>query len=114
MITDNDIKKMKQTFVTKEDLKKELRAYATKKDLKSTENFLNYRIDLLEKKVDDFKKEFSDFKDSVLKSLDWLVHAFKKFDEELMIITHRNIKIEDKIENHETRIKNLERNPVFQ
>ena len=114
MITDADIKKMKQTFVTKEDFKKELRAYATKKGLKSTENFLNYRIDSLEKKVDDFKKEFDDFKDSVLKSLDWLVHAFKKFDEELTVMAHRDIKFEDKLENHEIRIKNIERNPVFQ
>lgn len=110
MITDADIKKMKQIFATKEDLK----MYATKKDLKSTENLLNYRIDSLEKKVDDFKREFNDFKDSVLKSLDWLVHAFKKLDEELTVMAHRDIKFEDKLENHESRIKNLEKSPAFQ
>lgn len=114
MITDSDIRKMKQVFVTKEDLKKELRTYATKKDLKSTENFLNYRIDTLERKVDDFKNEFIDFKERVLKTLDWLVGAFKKFDEELTISNHRSIDFWDKLENHEIRIKNIERNPVFQ
>lgn len=112
MITDNDIKKMNKVFVTKKEFIKE--TTSMKEELKNTERFLNYRIDTLEKKVDDFKKEFVDFKDSVLKSLDWLVHAFKKFDEELTVMAHRDIKFENKLENHETRIKNLERNPVFQ
>jgi len=112
MITDADIKRMKQVFVTKEDFKK---------DLKLSEIRLDGKIDRIMKYIDfklepigEFKAEFTDFKESVLKTLDWLVGAFKKFDEELTIIAHRDIKFEDKLENHEIRIKNLETNPVFQ
>ncbi len=37
MITDADVKKLKQTFVTKEDLKRELNRFATKEDLEDLE-----------------------------------------------------------------------------
>ena len=112
MITNADIKRMKQVFVTKEDLKK---------DLKSSEIRLDRKIDRVMKYIDfklepigEFKTEFIDFKERVFKTLDWLVGAFKKFDEELTVSNHRYINIGDKVENHEIRIKNLEQRPAFQ
>ena len=99
MITDADVKKLKTIFSTKEDLK-------------GTENYLNYKIDTLEKKVDDFKVEFTGFKDSVLKSLDWLVGAFKKFEEEHTVLTEQNKRANGKLDNHEKRIFSLEQRIV--
>ncbi len=108
MINDRDIKKLKIIF-------------ATKKDLKASEIRLDKKIDGVIKYIDfksepigEFRTEFIDFKERVLKTLDWLVDAFKKFDEELIVKTHQDTEVEDKLENHEIRIKNLERNPVFQ
>lgn len=106
MITDADVKKLKIIFTTKKDLKKT--ELLLKRDLKSTENYLNYKIDTLEKKVDDFKEEFIGFKDSVLKSLDWLVGAFKKFDEEHTVLSEQNKRTNGKLDNHEKRIFSLE------
>jgi len=99
MITDTDVKKLEKKFVTKKYLNEKLGATekGLKKEIRSSENYLNYKIDTLEKKVDDFKAEFTGFKDSVLKSLDWLVGAFTKFEEEHIIL-----------DNHETRISHLE------
>lgn len=112
MITDADVKKLEKTFVTKGELKRELARFSTKNDLKSTENYLNYKIDSLEKKVDEFKEEFVGFKDSVLKSLDWLVGAFKRFEEEHLVLTEQNGRAIDKLEDHEKRIISLEQRIV--
>ena len=106
MITDADIKKLKTIFATKKDLEKT--ELLLKRDFKSTENYLNYKIDSLEKKVDEFKEEFVEFKDSVLKSLDWLVGAFKKFNDEHTILAEQNKRSNDKLNNHEKRIFSLE------
>ncbi|MFA5770193.1 MAG: hypothetical protein WC894_01700 [Patescibacteria group bacterium] len=102
MITDADVKKLKTIFATKKDLE------GLRVDLKGTENYLNYKIDSLDKKVDKFKEEFTGFKDSVLKSLDWLVGAFTKFEEEHTILTEQNGRANGKLDNHEARIEHLE------
>lgn len=102
MIIDADVKKLEKTF-------------ATKAELKQTEFSLNKRIDRLSKEIDfkleplmEFKEEFSDFKSSVLKSLDWLVGAFTKFNEEHAVLTEQNGRAIDKLNNHEKRIFSLE------
>ncbi len=84
----------------------------TRKELKGTENYLNYKIDTLEKKVDNFKEEFTGFKDSVLKSLDWLVGAFTKFNEEHTVLTEQNKRTNVKLDNHEERISSIEQRVV--
>lgn len=81
---------------------------ATKKELKSTENYLDYKIETARKESEQFIKEFHDFKDSVLKSLDWLVGAFKKFDEEHTVASEQFTRLDDKVGNHEKRIMTLE------
>jgi len=110
MITDADVSKLEKTFVTKNGLEKELGRFATKKDLEETEIKLNKRIDRLSKEIDfkleplmEFKEEFSGFKSSVLKSLDWLVGAFKKFDEEYLTLTEQNKRISKRVSNLEER-----------
>lgn len=106
MITDKDVKKLEKTF-------------ATKKDLKDSESRLNKRIDRLSEDIDykleplfEFKEEMANFKDSVLKSLDWLVGAFKKFEEEHTVLTAQNKRTNGKLDNHEARIVSLEQRIV--
>lgn len=110
------------TFVTKPvlrtelfKLKKEIRKEITndlRKEIKSTQFYLDYKIETYKKEMDDFKKEFIDFKDKVLTSLDWLVGAFKKFDEEHTILTGKYSTINVKLDNHESRIQVLETKSV--
>lgn len=116
MITEDDskklINKMKKVFVTKEDLKN---AFT------DSESGLNKRIDRVIdsidykfNKLDKLHKDFSEFKESITKRLDWLVGAFKKFDEEHTVLSHQNERATKQLENHETRIKILEKSPAFQ
>jgi len=92
MITDSDIKKLKKVFVTKEELKSEI---------KSTENYLNYKIEAARKESQEFIREFHKFKDSTLKTLDWLVGAFKKFEEEYTVIGEQLVRINKRLDQHE-------------
>lgn len=92
MITDNDIKKLKKVFVTKKELKAEI---------KSTENYLNYKIEAARKENQEFIIEFHKFKDSTQNTLDWLVGAFKKFEEEYMAIGERLIRIDKRLDRHD-------------
>lgn len=106
MITDADVKKLEKKFATKVELKNELN---------KVEIRLNKRIDRLSKEIDhkleplmEFKEEFTSFKGSVLKTLDWLVSAFTKFNDEHSVLTEQNNRTRLKIENHEDRIVSLE------
>ena len=106
MITDKDVKKLEKTF-------------ATKNELKETELRLNKRMDRLSKDIDYklepliiFKEEFSEFKSSVFKSLDWLVSAFKKFEEEHLVLSEQNKRTSGKLDNHEKRIFSLEQRVI--
>lgn len=94
----------------KTPVKHNLNSYATKQDLLATEDRLDQKIDkridgvikYIDYKlelVDEFKKEFVDFKDRVMKTLDWLVGAFKKFDEEHTVMAEQIRKIADKQRN---------------
>jgi len=113
--------KTQNMFATKKDLS-DLRS-ATQKDLsnlrkeitddlrkeiKSTQFYLDYKIEMYKKEIDKFKKEFIDFKDKALTNLDWLVGAFKKFEEEHMVLTGKYSTINVKLDNHESRIQVLE------
>jgi len=88
------VRKINQ-YVTKTFLKKELRS-------------LDYKIDSIKKELDNFKQEFNDFKDKTLTNLDWLVGAFKKFDEEHTVLTGNYSQINVQLDNHESRIQVLE------
>lgn len=110
MITDTDVKKLEKKFVTKKYLNEKLDATekGLKKEIRSSENYLDYKIETTKKESEEFKREFRNFKDSVLKSLDWLVGAFTKFEAEHTILTEQNGRANGKLDNHETRISHLE------
>ena len=66
--------------------------------------YIDYRLNPIEK----FREEFTSFKNQVLKSLDWLVGAFKKFSEEHTVLSESHTRTQDTLDNHEGRIKTLE------
>lgn len=95
-----------------------------------TKSYLKERMDLIEKRlnermdkridtlmkyidfklepIEEFRKEFTDFKERVLKTLDWLVGTYQKFDEEHTVSSEQYSRMTDKVENHEKRIATLE------
>lgn len=101
------IKKQTSVSVTKKDFDKWVKMN------KADHNYFNYKIDTLEKKLDEFRDEMMEFKDSVYNKLDWLVGAFKKFNEEHTVLTEQNKNNSDKLENHEIRIKTLEKHSIY-
>lgn len=57
--------------------------------------YIDYRLEPLELMA----KDYAQFKDKVLTSLDWLVGAFKKFEDEHTLLTERYIEINKRLEN---------------
>ncbi len=78
------------------------------KNLTRSVNFLTLRLDILQKEFTKFQVQFDVFKDKMITNMDWLIGAFKKFDEEHTILTGKYSDVGDKLDNHETRIKILE------
>jgi len=103
MITDKDIDKLKKVFATKSELK----ALSDSVD----KRFIAVLdvIDDLRKELRDFKNEMREFKVQTAKTLDWLVGAFKKFDEEHSILTATILMTNKTMNNHELRISTLEK-----
>lgn len=99
MITNTDINKLKKVFITK-------------RELKESENrlikYIDFKTDRLENSILSLSKELTEFKEQTARTLDWLVGAFKKFDEEHMILSSNYTTINKTLDNHETRITNLE------
>lgn len=110
MITDEDIIKLKKTFVTKQYLKRELRKeltrYATKEDLSNTtKELLNFMKD----KKDEIKTEItSDLKNEILLFKDAILFEIKSLREEVVMIGG----MRDMVENHEIRLAKLESNKI--
>lgn len=93
MLTKNDIKLLKEVFTTKDDLKKfvlkeDLKNFATKDDLRSEISGLRSEL----------KSDILTFKDEILRE----VVAMRQ---ELSVV----IGYRDRIEDHEVRIKKLEK-----
>ena len=117
MITDTDINKLEKVFVTKSEFndfktgvdkrfeKVDKRLELVYKRLELLENSVLH----LSKELSDFKNEMREFRDQTYKTLDWLVGAFKKFDEEHTILSARYSTINKTIDNHENRITSLEK-----
>lgn len=86
--------------------------YVTKKYLderfeKFTKSLMMY-LDSRFAPLEAMAKDYYEFKDRVLTTLDWLVGAFKKFDEEHTVLTDSYSAINQKVENHETRLVVIE------
>lgn len=110
MITDADVKKLERKFATKEYIDKKLDTTEKnlRKEIRSSENYFGYKVEAARKENEDFLNEFHVFKDSVLKTLDWLVSAFTKFNEEHTVLSEQTKRTSDKLDNHEKRILSLE------
>ncbi|MDP3974550.1 MAG: hypothetical protein Q8P65_01015 [bacterium] len=107
MLTDGDISKLKNVFVTKEELfSTEL---GLKKEINNFKKSVDIRFEIVENAIKGLSKDFAEFKEHTYKTLDWLVGAFKKFDEEHTVLTVRYSRINKSIDNHETRISILEK-----
>ncbi len=65
-------------------------------------------IDFKVKPLEDMSIDYYTFKDHVTKTLDWLVGAYQKFDEEYIIMASTHSKMQDILENHEKRIVIIE------
>ncbi|KKQ01975.1 MAG: hypothetical protein US11_C0002G0034 [Candidatus Roizmanbacteria bacterium GW2011_GWA2_36_23] len=118
VIKSNNFATKKDVLSVKNDvrlLKKDINTLEQKFDkrLTSTGNFLNFRFNSLQDELKSFKREFIDFKDRVLTNLDWLVGAFKKFDEEHTILTGKYGQVNEQLDNHESRIKVLEKKKIY-
>lgn len=96
MITDDDIKKLKKTFVTKEELQTSIDRVI---------KYIDYRLEPLE----ELRREFKEFKDQILKSIDFLVGGFKRLDEERIVASEQHFRIKSNVEDHEIRITSLEK-----
>ena len=96
--------------ITKEYLDKTLdkrfEEYDKKMDKRFTafQNYFDFRIEPIEQAQIENEK----FKARVLDSLDWLIGAFKKFEEEHTILSGNYSGITDTLGNHEKRIDRLE------
>ena len=91
--------KQKDELVTKEYLELRLDKHTA-----SIIKYIDHRLEPFE----EMRKDYYEFKDSVLKSLDWLVGAFKKFNEEHTILMGTYTEVNTKLDNHKTRITVLE------
>lgn len=98
MITDADIKKLKQVFATKDDLKR----FVTKDDLKLELTILHKEIAELkfglEKMLSSMMLLFRDLREE-------MESGFSSLREEIM---HEKIRRETQLDNHEQRIQKLE------
>ncbi len=89
MITDTDIKRLRLELRKDLATKKELKSEIDRSNGYSDKLFLNLHkaIKTLSNELIEFKQEMREFKEQTNKTLDWLVGAFKKFDEEHTILS---------------------------
>jgi hypothetical protein len=108
MLTKKDLIKFENRLVTKEYLDKKIAYFMTRDDLNNYDKRLKIYLEARFRPLEEMRLDFHDFKEKVLKSLDWLVGKFQKFEDELTILTGKYPEIHKKLENHETRIVKLE------
>jgi len=66
-------------------------------------------IDFRFEPIEEFRKKFEDFQDRVLRILDWIVKKLEKYDQEYTIMSEKYTVIDEKLEDHESRIVALEK-----
>jgi hypothetical protein len=119
LVSKSYLKKALRPFATKKDLerfatKKDLERFATKKDL---ERFAT-KVDLyrVERRIDDLEEKFTnkltEFKEKILMALDTVMGELKAIRQEITALTGLYQRHEEKLENHEERITELEK-PKF-
>ena len=84
---------------------------AIDKKLDKTIHYMNLKFDSIEEKLT--KLDTIDQRlESIMKTLDWLAGEYKKLDEEHVVASEQNHRVNNKLENHEGRISNLEQRVV--
>ena len=80
------------------------------------ENRLNARMDRIMKYLEfhleplqKFIQDFAEFRNQTQTTLDKLSGNYQKFDDEHMILTNQYSEVNQKLDNHEDRIKTLEK-----
>ncbi len=60
-------------------------------------------------RFDALQSELREFAEEAMKNFDWLIGAFKKFDEEHTVLTGRYTDVHSRLDGHEVRIGRLEK-----
>lgn len=68
-------------------------------------SLLAYRVDTIETRLQQLEEKLDSRFDTMMTNLDWLVGAFKKFDEEHTVFAHR-------LQDHDIRLEKLEAHTV--
>ncbi len=110
--TKDDLKKTLSNYPTKDDLKKELSNYPTKDDLKK--ELSNYpttiKVEMmLEKTKMDIDDKARGYRDEILTKMDQVVGELAQLREDRLFEKHEKKEIETRIDNHEKRLKKLEK-----
>lgn len=81
------------------------------KKLDKTVHYMNLKFDSIEEKLT--KLDTIDERlESIMKTLDWLAGEYKKLDEEHVVGSEQTHRLNNKLDNHEGRIFNLEQKVV--
>ncbi len=114
-VTKNYFDKKLDKYVTKDYFDKKFNTKFSEQNKNIDKKFdaISESIKFELEPIHEFKKKFESFQSQVLNTLDWLVKAFKKFDEEHTILTGKYSKINEKIDNHDQRIVVLEKKVTY-
>lgn len=92
--------------VTKSDLESALKKYATREDLLILKGELENKLSDLEQKID---SKAQGYRDEILTKLDGVMGELETMRQENTIGTHQISNLQEASENHEKRIKHLEK-----
>lgn len=95
--------------VTKSFLKKELQKFATKEDLQREVENLEARVQLMiDKLKGDIDEANKQYRDEFLIAIDPILKEVLVAREDRTITTHRLVELQEKVQDHEVRIKQME------
>ncbi|MBI4993575.1 hypothetical protein HZC33_01265 [Candidatus Wolfebacteria bacterium] len=105
-VSKDDLKNELQRFATKDDLKNELQRFVTKDDLK------NFKIEFKSEVADEIKstikEELTDNINKLFTKADIIISKLEKKEQEDLMHTQAHRRINDTLEIHDKKIKNLE------
>ncbi len=100
-------KNKRNELVTKDHLDEKFKEF-TREFWNRLEKYLDFRFEPYER----MRIDFYSFKDKMERNIDWLMGKIQKFDQTFSIWDARFPDMNNKPDNHETRITKLEENKV--
>lgn len=79
------------------------------KRFQAFEAYFKHELEPLKK----MSEEFYELKNGIYDKLDWLIGAFKKFNEEHTTLTEQNSRFDDQLTDHESRLQVLEKRTKY-